>query len=157
MAGTFFTAAILEGSPLWLVIPVVGAGVPIFLATLHDRKRTEALRERREHEILASGDRAEREVLEALGNVDELTPVGVATRTSLAVTQASEVLDRLANRGHLVMIVRESALAYSLRESDRGALGPPERTAVEGKTLEATESVETSVESPEEPLSRGEL
>src|SRR3712207_1738267 len=82
---------------------------------------------------------------------------GVATRTSLTVSQASEVLDRLAGRGHLEVTAEEGALVYSLREGDRPVLEGPESPPGAPGTDEAPPGAGLPVEPLEEPLSEREL
>ena len=93
------TAGIAGETVLWPLVPLFGAAVPVLLVVLQYRSRKEVVRGRAVREALASDDRAEREVLEVLEETGELTPTGVATRTSLTVFRASEVLERLAGRG----------------------------------------------------------
>ena len=62
----------------------------------------------------------EREILEALDRHGELTPTRAAMETSLAVSEANEVLKGLAEGGHLEVRVRGAALSYALWESPEG-------------------------------------
>ena len=134
------TAGIAGGTALWPLVPLFGAAVPILLVVLQDRAWRDALGVRPAHAALASDDRAEREVLQVLGEEGRLTPTGVATRTSLTVSQASEVLDRLAGRGHLEVTTEEGALVYSLREGDPpGAPGTDEAPPGAGLPVEPLE------------------
>lgn len=156
MATTFFVAG---GTPLWPVVPVLGAAVPVFLAVLGSRNEREARRERQARESLASDDRAEREVLGALREGGGLTPVGVAARTSLTAARAAEVLERLAGEGHLDVSAQDGALAYALREGDRwwqrredGPASPPPGAAGSFGGTEKTTHEAPPWPSPVEPL-----
>ena len=159
MATTFFVAVGGE-TPLWPVVPVLGAAVPVFLAVLSSRHEREARRERQAQESLASEDRAEREVLGTLWEAGELTPVGVAARTGLTAARAAEVLERLAGEGHLEVSAREGNLAYALREGDRWSYrrgeekpaSPPPGAARSAGGAEKTAHEEAPPEPPVEPL-----
>lgn len=65
----------------------------------------------------------EKELLGALQRRGELTPAQVAMETSLSVTQADEMLEGLAAKGHLDVRVRGGGIFYSLWESEERA-GP---------------------------------
>ena len=85
-------------------MPIVGAAVPlvlVFLAVQHAKNQREALRGDEIRTLLVTDDGAERVELGALLQSNELTPVAAASRTNLSVTQATEVLERLAGNGHL--------------------------------------------------------
>lgn len=56
----------------------------------------------------------ERELLSALGEHGELTPVRAATETSLSVAEADEMLNELAASGHLEVRARNGGLYYAL-------------------------------------------
>lgn len=116
------TAGIAGETLLWPLVPILGVAVPVLLIVLGDRGRKRAIRGRTAREALVSDDRAEREVLGALGDAHELTPIGVATRTSLTVSRASEVLGRLTAEGHLEVMARQGSLIYSLPSGDRRRL-----------------------------------
>ena len=45
---------------------------------------------------------------------DGITPVEAALETSLTVDEAEEILNRFADRGHLVVHSRDAALLYAL-------------------------------------------
>ena len=62
----------------------------------------------------------EREILEALREHGELTPIRAAMETSLAVAEANEVLKDLAEGGHLEVRVRGGTLSYALWKSPEG-------------------------------------
>lgn len=62
----------------------------------------------------------ERELLEALGAGGELSPAQAALQTSLTVSEADELLGRLAGEGHLRVRGRSGGLFYSLWEVEPG-------------------------------------
>jgi DNA-binding CsgD family transcriptional regulator len=127
------TGAIAGSTALWPLLPIVGSAVPlglVFLAVWHAKNQGEALRGHEIRAVLGSDDQAEREVLGALLQSEELAPAAVAARTSLSVSQASEVLERLAAKGHLDVTAREGNLEYALRTDGRPSLegGPSSPT-----------------------------
>src|SRR5918995_2462937 len=120
---------------LWPLLPIVGSAVPlglVFLAVWHAKNQGEALRGHEIRAVLGSDDQAGREVLVALLKSGGLPPAAVAARTSLSVSQASEVLERLAAKGHLDVTAREGNLEYALRTDSRpsleGGSGSPTRS-----------------------------
>jgi DNA-binding CsgD family transcriptional regulator len=151
------TAGIAGSTALWPLVPLFGAAVPVLLLVLQERARREVLRGQRVHAVLASDVQAESEVLRVLGEEGRLTPTGVALRTSLTVSQASDVLGRLAGRGHLEVSAEEETLTYSLREGDRPVLEGQENPPGDSGTDEAPAGVGPPIESLEEPLSGREL
>ena len=129
------TGAIAGSTALWPLLPIVGSAVPlglVFLAVWHAKNQGEALRRHEIRAVLGSDDQAEREVLVALLQSEGLAPAAVAARTSLSVSQASEVLERLAAKGHLDVTAREGNLEYALRTDGRPSLeggpGSPTRS-----------------------------
>ena len=62
----------------------------------------------------ASAETRERELLEALRDLGELTPAQAAMETSLSVSEADEKLKELADGGHLEVRVRGGGLFYAL-------------------------------------------
>lgn len=64
----------------------------------------------------STGEVREREILEALRDHGDLTPVRAAMETSLTVAEADGVLQRLARNGHLEVRARGGALSYALWE-----------------------------------------
>ena len=61
-----------------------------------------------------SGEARERELLIALREHGELTPVRAATETSLSVEEADKMLKELAAGGHLEVRARSGGLFYAL-------------------------------------------
>lgn len=99
--------SILLGSvsaPLgWISLVALGAGGPIAL---------------RERDGLRARD-GERQLLDALAERGQLTPMTAALRTSLNLEEAAGMLDDLAVKGHVEARTRDGVLAYGLREKDR--------------------------------------
>ena len=69
----------------------------------------------------AAANARERELLEALQRRGELTPAQAAMETSLTVSEADEMLENLAAKGHLDVKVRGGGLFYGLWEDGSGA------------------------------------
>jgi DNA-binding CsgD family transcriptional regulator len=170
------TGAIAGSTALWPLLPIVGSAVPlglVFLAVWHAKNQGEALRGREIRAVLGSDDQAEREVLVALLQSEGLAPAAVAARTSLSVSQASEVLERLAAKGHLDVTAREGNLEYALRTDGRPSLeggpGSPTRSGggraderggiTSGSTADAAERRDEPppAEALDDPLSEREL
>jgi hypothetical protein len=104
----------------------------VFLAVETLARGVTGLMESRQEERLPQNSK-EQELLEALQGRGELTPAQAAVETSLSVKEADEMLNELAEGGHLEVRVRGGALSYSLweREEDgeRGIGGlPADRT-----------------------------
>ena len=70
-------------------------------------------------QMLNYGKVKERELLHILAERGELTPTTAAMRTSLTVDEASKMLQKLAQKGHLKLRVEDGIMAYALRERDR--------------------------------------
>jgi DNA-binding CsgD family transcriptional regulator len=115
-----FTSSVAGVTALWPLVPIVGAAVPlvlVFLAVQNSKYQREALCGDEVRTLLVTDDGAERVVPGALLQSNELTPA--AARTNLSVTQATEVLERLAGNGHLDVAAVEGSLVYALRDSVR--------------------------------------
>ena len=173
------TGAIAGSTALWPLLPIVGLAVPlglVFLAVWHAKNQGEALRGHEIRAVLGFDDQAEREVLGALLQSEELAPAAVAARTSLSVSQASEVLERLAAKGHLDVTAREGNLEYALRTDGRPSLeggpGSPTRSGgaraderggiTSGSAADAAERLDEErppppAEALDDPLSEREL
>jgi ATP/maltotriose-dependent transcriptional regulator MalT len=95
----------------WWLALLCGTAVPIALAML-DRSSLVL-------QMLDDGKVKERELLHILAERGELTPTTAAMRTSLTVDEASKMLQRLAQKGHLKLRVEDGIMAYALRERDR--------------------------------------
>ncbi|MGB3634250.1 MAG: helix-turn-helix transcriptional regulator [Rubrobacteraceae bacterium] len=94
----------------WMVFPAFGllTGGLSGLASSPSGKQLE-------HASTAS---KERELLEALRDLGELTPAQAAMETSLSVSEADEKLKELAEGGHLEVRVRGGGLFYALWNVD---------------------------------------
>lgn len=98
----------------WLLFPALGAfarGV----AGLADSGASKPL----------ASDR-ERELLQALRGGGELSSAQVAMETSLTVSEADEIVGRLAGDGHVRVRVRGGGIFYSLWEIEPGEFGERE-------------------------------
>lgn len=62
----------------------------------------------------------EKELLKALSEHGELTPVTAAIRTSLTADEAAGVLEGLATKGYLRLRMEDGIQTYALREQDLG-------------------------------------
>jgi DNA-binding NarL/FixJ family response regulator len=104
----------------WLPIFAFGLGVPA--AVLWQANRL--LASRPESLPLPTAKDKESELLEALADLGELTPVTAAMRTSLTADEAAAMLDELAVNGYLRLRVQDGLQSYALREPERhGLLG----------------------------------
>jgi hypothetical protein len=86
----------------WTIFPAIGL-LARGLAGLSDARPEQI-----------SGESRERELLIALREHGELTPVRAATETSLSVEEADKMLKELAAGGHLEVRARSGGLFYSL-------------------------------------------
>ncbi|MGH3147618.1 MAG: hypothetical protein ACRDTR_17635, partial [Rubrobacter sp.] len=139
------SAGIAGATNFWWVVPLVGAAVPIALVLAQNRTP-------RDREGLA--ETKERELLDALRELSELTPTTAAMLTTATVSEASEILENLARAGHLEAQAREGRLVYALREGDRRGLAPAARPESGTDALPAQAS---SPRQPDEPLSEREI
>ena len=62
---------------------------------------------------------SERELLELLERHGELTPLAVATKTSLTISKADQMLSELAQKGHLEVRIDGGKMSYALWEPNR--------------------------------------
>lgn len=153
------TIPIANLSPLWPLLPIVGVAAPlvlVFLAVWHEKNQREALPGRETRAALVSDERAEREALGALLQYKGLTVATTAAHTSLSLSRASEVLERLAAKGHLDVSVRGGDLVYALRD---GVQHTPNDAGIDAsETHDETAPEPTpSSEALEEPLSEREV
>jgi DNA-binding NarL/FixJ family response regulator len=107
----------------WLPVLVFGLGVPA--AVLWQANRI-LVSPPGPHPLPSAKDK-EAELLEALAQRDELTPVAAAMRTSLTADEAAKVLDELAGKGYLQLRVKDGLQAYALPEPDRRGLSESSR------------------------------
>ncbi len=102
---------------LWEWLPILAFGLGVPAAVLWQANRI--LASRPDTRPLPSAKDKETELLEALAERDELTPVTAAMRTSLTADEAAAMLEELAGKGYLRLLVQDGLQAYALRESDR--------------------------------------
>ena len=98
----------------WWLILVFGAVLPIALGVgnriaLSHKARVQP----------PSGIRGENELLELLERQGELTPLTAATKTSLTVSEADQMLSELAQKGHLEVRIDGGKMSYALWEQNR--------------------------------------
>lgn len=94
----------------WWIIPVLGMVVPVALVMLDGPGR---------HSKIPDGRKIKkRELLGALAERDELSPMTAAGRTSLTVDEASKMLEELVRKGHLSLRVEDGVMTYALRDRD---------------------------------------
>ena len=123
----------------WLSLVALGVGVPM---ALRHRNRSRARV-------------GERQLLGALGNRGQLTPMTAALRTSLTIEEASRMLEDLAIKGHVQARAYDGVLAYGLRDNDHPEIPQPSDQST-SKSL--TESLEESPDNAlDEFLSEREL
>jgi hypothetical protein len=68
----------------------------------------------------------EKELLRALERYEEITAARAALETSLSVSEAEEMLAKLASGGHVEVRAHDGTLAYALRVADRRGGRPKE-------------------------------
>lgn len=142
-------------------MPANGAAVPVALAVLavwHAKNRREApgSKVRKTRPARVPDERAEHELLGALLRRGSLTPAVAAANINLGISQAAEVLDKLAGKGDTGVTVVEGTPVYNLPDGGlwKAGAGVPgvdplePRGGLPEKTLPAG--------SPAEPLSERE-
>lgn len=100
-----------------------------------------------------SRDKKERELLQALGERGELTPITAAIQTSLTADEAAGMLEELTRKGYLSLLVEEGIQAYALREQDRRGL-PEMGPATSDFQVEGSKAAPQPLD---DPLSEREL
>jgi DNA-binding CsgD family transcriptional regulator len=130
----------------WWIVPVLGAAVPLALATLLDRSRSVPKK-------LDAKKGKEQELLEVLAERGKLTPTTAAMRTSLTVDEASKMLDEYAGKGHLKLQTEDGVMTYLLPEHSR----LPATDAALETSLARSERDSAPVKRLEDPLSEREL
>jgi DNA-binding NarL/FixJ family response regulator len=119
----FVPAALtLANSPVSQIAALTVGVAPVVLAW---RVGLRDARPERKDTVLPDPKDRERELLIALEERGELTPVVAAMRTSLTVDEAAAKLDELARRGHVDAAVRDGVLVYALHGTDRGGRPSP--------------------------------
>lgn len=98
----------------WLPVLLLGAAMPVFFLWLTDR----VLSSRQGGAPPPSAKDKEGELLGALGERGELTPVTAAMRTSLTADEASGMLEGLARKGHLRAREEDGVKTYAFRGVD---------------------------------------
>jgi DNA-binding CsgD family transcriptional regulator len=96
----------------WAWILGFGTAIPAFF--LWQASRLLIPRER----LPSASNGKEKELLGALAERGELTPITAAMRTSLTADEAADMLEGLARKGYLQLRVEYGVQAYALREQD---------------------------------------
>lgn len=123
----------------WLSLVALGAGVPMALRH-RDRSRARI---------------GERQLLGALANRGQLTPMTAALRTSLTIEEASRMLEDLAVKGYVEARAHDGVLAYGLRDNDHPEMPRPSEQKT-GRSLPGSPE-ESPDDALDEPLSEREL
>ena len=108
---------------IWVAL-VVAAGLAVPVIALAQINRALTHHEQARRTLPGPSDK-EAELLRALEERGELTPMTAAMRTSLSVEEAAAKLDELAAKGYLQMELRDGVIAYSLHQRDRPAARGP--------------------------------
>jgi len=116
----------------WLPIFAFGGGVPALFLWQANR----VLAPRRDNRLGPSANNQEKELLQALVECGELTPITAALHTSLTADEAAQMLEILAGSGHLQIRVEDGLQAYALREPDRRGLPGNLRQSAAPPTLD---------------------
>lgn len=131
----------------WAWILAFGTAIPA--AFLWQANRLLALQGR--PRAVPGAKNEEKELLEALAERGEITPITAALRTTLTADKAAAMLEDLSRKGHLRLRVEDGVEAYALREPDmRGLPETPARAAESGSEDENAPRLE-------EPLSEREM
>lgn len=123
----------------WLSLVALGVGVPMALRH-HDRSRARV---------------GERQLLSALANRGQLTPMTAAIRTSLTIEEASRMLEDLAVKGYVDARAYNGVLAYGLRDNDHPEMPRPSEQKVSKSPSDSPG--EAPDDALDEPLSEREL
>ena len=102
----------------WLPIFAFGGAAPALFLWQANR----ALTPRHKSPSSSGAKDKENEILGALAERGELTPITAAIRTSLTADEAARMLEELAGKGYLRLRMEEGAQMYALQESDRRGL-----------------------------------
>ena len=95
----------------WWLLLVFGAVLPIVLG-IGSRIANGRKAKAQPHSI----DHSEKEFLEVLERYGELTPVEAATKTSLTVSEADQMLSEFAHKGYLQVRIDGGKISYALWE-----------------------------------------
>jgi DNA-binding NarL/FixJ family response regulator len=157
----FVPAALALGtSPLSQVAALAAGAAPVLLLLRFGHGPTTTAES---DQSLPPARDTERELLQALEASGELTPVTAALRSSLTVDEAAALLDDLARRGHLQMLIQDGVLVYALHDRDRGAAPEPSADASVPASAPGPVAAPTCPrgcevdETPVEPLSAREM
>ena len=107
----------------WLSLVALGVGVPM---ALKHRNRSRARD-------------GERQLLGALANRGQLTPMTAALRTSLTIDEASRMLEDLAVKGYVEARAYDGVLAYGLRDEDHSEMLQPSGQRTSWTMADSTE------------------
>ena len=116
----------LANSP-WTWLAVLGIGVVAPVAFMWQINRAIAAHEQSRRAVPGTREK-EKELLVALGERGELTPVTAAMRTSLTVEEAAKMLEGLTTKGHLKVLNQDGGSGvHPLGEGPAGGAGalPP--------------------------------
>jgi ATP/maltotriose-dependent transcriptional regulator MalT len=152
----FVSAALaLATTPVVQILALLVGGAPVALLVPFNRYL--ARREVPHRAVLTPGEK-QRQLLRALHDRGELTPATAALHTSLTIDEASDMLEELARKGHVQMLLRDGMLAYALFDASRQAPGGSQATP--GVPTGDSAAQPAACASPEplvEPLSEREL
>jgi hypothetical protein len=98
----------------WWLLLVFGVVLPVALGLANRIANSHKGRA-----SLHSAKHSEKELLEVLEREGELTPVTVATKTSLTISEADRMLSELAQKGHLEVRADGGKISYALWERNR--------------------------------------
>lgn len=133
----------------WIGLLGIGVAAPVLLLWQINRTITAHEASRR---AVPGVREKEKELLGVLEGRGEITPVIAAMSTSLTADEAAKMLEELARKGHLELLMEDGVMAYALSKRDRQAL-PGGDAAPSG-----ADSVDDSTSHQlDEPLSEREL
>jgi DNA-binding NarL/FixJ family response regulator len=116
-------ALALATSPIAQIVAIIFGIAPVLLVA---RAGLLSLHRQDSPPAVPSPQDREAELLRALEERGELTPVTAAMQTSLTVDEAAAKLDELASKGYLTMVLEDGRIVYTLHERDRPARPEPE-------------------------------
>ena len=133
----------------WVGVLGIGVVAPVLL--LWQINRIITAYEARRVALPDAGEK-EKELLGVLEERGEITPVTAAIGTSLTADEAAVMLEGLARKGHLELLVEDGLTAYALSERDRRALPGGDAAPSGAGSVDDTNSHRL-----EDPLSEREL
>jgi DNA-binding CsgD family transcriptional regulator len=152
VVGASVPLAIL-GVSFWWLIPALGAVVPLVFVALQNRAQSS-------REAGAVSAERERELLRVLRERgDPTTPVMASLETSLTVGEATDMLEKLARKGHLKMLSEAGVMAYELPVAPEGDIAEEslQRGSWPSQELGRGEESRAPSEPLAEPLSDREM